>query len=98
LTRLIARLIPEGDCLVWSGAKFTNGYGQINIKGRPRPVHRIVYEGLVGPIPKGLFVLHKCDNKVCCNKDHLFLGTLSDNMKDMMSKGRGRKQFGSHER
>lgn len=52
--------------------------------------HRAAWE-LAYPeacIPKGLFVLHKCDVRHCCRPDHLFLGTQQDNMDDMVSKGR----------
>jgi hypothetical protein len=41
-----------------------------------------------GAIPDGLFVLHRCDERACCNVDHLFLGTHQDNMDDMHAKGR----------
>lgn len=51
--------------------------------------HRVAYELFTGP-PGDLFVLHRCDNPVCCNPSHLFLGTQSDNCKDMWGKGRGR--------
>lgn len=62
-----------------------------NLNGRKRNflAHRVAYELANGEIPKGLFVLHRCDNPVCCNPKHLFLGTQSDNAKDMWRKNRG---------
>lgn len=61
---------------------------------------RLVFTEKHGPIPEGLNVLHTCDNTLCINPDHLFLGTLSDNTQDMIAKGRhkfilrdGRRNF-----
>lgn len=50
--------------------------------------HRVAWTISHGPIPDGLWVLHRCDNPPCCNPAHLFLGTVSDNNKDMCAKGR----------
>lgn len=75
--------------------KAKNGYGYI---GRFL-AHRVVYEGAFGPIPKGMFICHKCDNPSCINIDHLFMGTPKDNTRDMIRKGRTNPRKGeSHYR
>lgn len=97
LTYIQSRLVTDGDCLVWPGARFGNGYGEVKFNRRLWPVHRLVYTLAVGPIPVGMQVLHRCDRPLCAKPEHLFLGTQKDNVNDMMAKGRGRGQFG-HER
>lgn len=81
-----------GECWEWAGSvNKKTGYGQISESGDKRKmllVHRVAYILTYGEIPNGLFVLHSCDNKKCCNPKHLFLGTQQDNMTDKVSKGR----------
>lgn len=93
--RFRSRLAPSGDCLVWTGGKTRGGYGQFNVsrkvaggKPRGRRAHRAAWEIAHGSIPDGLDVLHRCDNPPCCKLDHLWLGTKSDNMRDMFAKRR----------
>lgn len=86
-------------CWEWGGQRDRGGYGRANFSSGTRNstkffgVHRLSYEHYVGPINKGLHVLHKCDNRCCFNPEHLFLGTHQDNMNDMHKKGRGPKGY-----
>lgn len=76
------------DCWEWRGAHDTFGYGNFYY-GRYEKAHRFSYLLAYGDIPKGMQVCHKCDNPRCVNPKHFFLGTLSENIKDMWNKGRG---------
>ena len=82
--------VPEAGCWLWTGAVDPKGYGRFLNTATRRSVlaHRTSWELLRGPIPDGMFVCHKCDTPGCCNPDHLFLGTPSDNNADMTRKGR----------
>lgn len=77
-----------GQCHEWTHALTSAGYGQINVGGRPLPAHRVSWVLSKGGIPDGKHVLHRCDNPMCVNPDHLFLGTPKDNATDRTTKGR----------
>lgn len=82
-------------CLEWQGQKTTKGYGRLRLNGKEVFAHRAAWEFAHGEIPKGdgyhgVCVLHKCDNPLCVRLSHLKLGTQSDNVKDMVKKGRAR--------
>ena len=77
----------HGQCWVWT-AGTRDGYGQIKCLGRRVNAHRLSWEINCGEIPDGFCVLHKCDNRLCVNPFHLFLGTNQDNVDDKMEKGR----------
>jgi HNH endonuclease len=76
------------DCVIWSKGKSPDGYGKVKVRGKTWRAHRYAYFLKNGPIPDGMWVLHKCDNPLCVNVDHLFLGTVRDNWDDCLSKGR----------
>lgn len=74
-------------CWEWTASCDTSGYGGIRV-GKMQRTNRVSYELSFGKIQNGLFVLHHCDNRKCCNPAHLFLGTNQDNVDDMIRKGR----------
>lgn len=79
----------DTSCWVWTMGYWRFGYGRFQLNWKKAVyAHRVSWELINGPIPVGLFVLHKCDNPPCINPAHLFLGTNTDNMRDMASKGR----------
>lgn len=79
-------------CWNWLGWKTAKGYGEFRFEGKNNiRAHRLSYRLKIGPIPDGLFVLHKCDNPSCVRPDHLFLGTLAENCRDRHRKGRTAK-------
>lgn len=82
----------EGDaCWLWTGARMTSGYGHICVGGRSGPLigaHQAAWIVTNGPIENGLFVLHRCDTRLCVRPSHLFLGTAGDNIRDCVAKNR----------
>lgn len=97
--RMLSQVEKTNSCWIWHGAVGKSGYGQMNIEGRRGymvGVHRISYMMFRGTIPKGMSVCHSCDNKRCVNPAHLWVGTQSQNGKDMTIKGRGRNQYGPY--
>lgn len=80
------RLDPLSGCLIWQRRATRCGYGQITYKYKTSLVHRLNWMLRHGPIPAGMVLCHRCDEKLCVNPDHLFLGTRGDNMADLKAK------------
>ena len=76
------------SCWEWIGATGEKGYGIMKWDGRLQVASRIAWQIVRGIIPDGLCVCHRCDNPPCVRPSHLFLGTQSDNINDMVSKKR----------
>lgn len=87
--------LPNG-CWEWVGSETSDGYGLVvndGLKIKSCLAHRFMYQfykRLLGP---KVLLLHSCDNPACCNPDHMFEGTYTDNAIDARNKGRsgGRK-------
>lgn len=92
LAERIARSVSpptSTGCVEWQGSTMSQGgYGQFKLQGTWWAAHRAAWTVANGPIPDGLFVLHRCENPPCVNPEHLFLGTHIANMHDRNSKGR----------
>jgi hypothetical protein len=77
------------ECWPWKASTNKDGYGQFWIGYTFVPAHRYAFAyKSKQAIPKGILVCHHCDNPKCCNPNHLFLGTIKDNMEDKIRKGR----------
>jgi hypothetical protein len=102
--RFWAKVNKTDGCWEWTASRGPKGYGYFVRDGTRRPgrrsesAHRVSWEMAHGPIPEGLYVLHKCDNPPCVRPDHLFLGTKADNNRDMHQKGRNNQPKGEANR
>ncbi len=77
----------ESGC--WLYRNCPDKYGVLrDDSGKTKTAHRFSYELHHGPIPKGMYVCHKCDVRGCVNPDHLYAGTHEDNTRDIVERGR----------
>jgi hypothetical protein len=83
-------MMDDRGCWEWTANRLPWGYGRIFKDGELKLAHRASYELHTGSIPNNMLVCHTCDNPSCVNPKHLFLGTDSDNTKDMILKGRNK--------
>ena len=74
-----SRTERRGECLIWTGAKVSGGYGNLHVNGRNTAAHRYAWECENGPIPDGMLIDHICHNRACVNVDHLRLATHQQN-------------------
>jgi hypothetical protein len=86
--RFLSYVEEHDGCWLWDGTLKETGYGQAAYHGKRVSAHRVSFILFSGPITNGLHVLHKCDVRNCVNPAHLMLGTHTDNMHDMIAKGR----------
>lgn len=91
--KLDVRDVADPDaCWHWRAATVT-GYGKISIRRETHLAHRVAWMLRNGPVPDGLFILHSCDNRLCCNPAHLRPGTHADNMLDKRLRGRAQQKL-----
>lgn len=80
-------ITPFHECWEWIGSKRGDGYGQFSIKRRAKKTHQVSWFIHTGKWPTK-WVLHKCDNPGCVRPEHLYEGTMQDNINDMVNRKR----------
>lgn len=87
--------VQETGCFQWLGTpsrslkhKNNLAYASVKIDQKSLKLHRAAYQALIGPVPAGMMVCHQCDNPLCWNPEHLWIGNAGDNLRDSIQKGR----------
>ncbi|GEM_PF-5814650 len=86
----------SSDCWNWL-AGTCEGYGRIRFFGEALGSHVVAYRLAYGNVPEGKMVLHRCGNRLCCNPDHLYAGSHSQNTSDAVGHGTHVCNFGKGE-
>lgn len=92
MERFWSKVIKSDGCWEWHTPKpppeVRNRYPKFSLNGVQENANRVAWMLIHGKIPRGMCVLHHCDNTHCVRPDHLFLGTKADNLHDAQEKGR----------
>ena len=102
ISRLLKRIKKVDECWIWQGTLTSTGYGLFSYKGKPCMTHRASYALYKngGELPKyhygwleKMVVVHSCNNKKCCNPEHLFLGNQKQNTRDYYEQAKASKSY-----
>lgn len=91
--RFIEKIKIVDECWEWISSS-DGRYGFFKFENLNYRSHRMSWMLHFGEIPQGMLICHKCDNMICVNPDHLFLGTQKDNVRDCIKKSRMNRPTG----